>query len=677
MADEFGNFQAGLHQSAQDPSPDLALFGSSDPLVGKILDGRWNVLKLLGEGSMSTVYQAEHLQSGEYVVLKILNQQISTNAANVKRFDATSREIIGLRHPRIAKFLDIHLDDRGSVFLVLENLPGESLEDMLAKSGHLPTYRTVEIFTQVCEALEYGHEDDVLHQDLKPSNIILLDNHKQKDEVKLVDYGVAKLLGDDSEDPRNSGYITRSKEVFGSPMYMSSEQCMGKKLDPRSDIYSLGCIMYETLTGKPPFVGKNVLETAYKQMNEPPKPLVADRSADKVLNRLQTVIFKALAKDPNERYQSISHMKSDLALMLSGTDEEWNTNTFALKKITKLKGKPAKNKKESSARAWFSFEAAVIAGVSLIIVLVVVAFSFSFLNPENTETVKFNDDSIWLANHTITQGEGSDYQIQQETAKSELTRAEKDTGTGSAEYAKATNTLVGVYQKNGHLPEATQYLKILVELYKKNGNERQLGETNKLLAMTYLNQNMLNEAEAAAKDSVEELERSKSLHTSLWVPLQILGDIYLQKKDLKKADEVYTKLHALTMEEKTVDQINFVMCEFRLADVYRREGKLKEAEAAFKDGIEICDTAIRQESIPEAKAYYCMGLTLAAANRNTDAEKYFKMAVGTLQRLSDSANGAGNVEFLKAAKKQCANIRWRTNFVGAIQDKLTGDNSIK
>jgi eukaryotic-like serine/threonine-protein kinase len=333
MADEFGNFQAGLHHSAQDPSPDLALFGSSDPLVGKILDGRWNVLKLLGEGSMSTVYQAEHLQSGEYVVLKILNQQISTNAANVKRFDATSREIIGLRHPRIAKFLDIHLDDRGSVFLVLENLPGESLEDMLAKSGHLPTHRTVEIFTQVCEALEYGHEDDVLHRDLKPSNIILLDNHKQKDEVKLADYGVAKLLGDDTEDPRNSGYITRSKEVFGSPMYMSPEQCMGKKLDPRSDIYSLGCVMYETLTGKPPFVGKNVLETAYKHMNEPPKPLVPDRSTDKILNRLQTVIFKALAKDPNERYQSVSHMKADFALMLSGTDEEWNANTYALKKI--------------------------------------------------------------------------------------------------------------------------------------------------------------------------------------------------------------------------------------------------------------------------------------------------------------------------------------------------------
>jgi serine/threonine protein kinase len=677
MADDFGNFQAGLHQSAQDSNPDLALFGSSDPLVGKILDGRWNVLKLLGEGSMSTVYQAEHLQSGEYVVLKILNQQISTNAANVKRFDATSREIIGLRHPRIAKFLDIHLDDRGSVFLVLENLPGESLEDMLAKSGHLPTHRTIEIFTQVCEALEYGHEDDVLHRDLKPSNIILLDNHRQKDDVKLADYGVAKLLGDDSEDPRNSGYITRSKEVFGSPMYMSPEQCMGKKLDPRSDIYSLGCVMYETLTGKPPFVGKNVLETAYKHMNEPPKALVPDRSTDKILNRLQTVIFKALAKDPNERYQSVSHMKSDFALMLSGTDEEWNANTYALKKITKLKGKPAKNKKESSARAWFSFEAAVIAGVSLIIVLVVVAFSFSFLNPDSTEAIKFNDDAIWLANRGISQGEGSDYQVQEETARTELNRAEKSAGANSPEYAKAANTLIGVYSKNNHLPEATKYLKILVETYKRLGDERLVGESNKLLAMTYLNQSLLNEAEAAAKDSVEELERTKSPHTSVWVPLQILGDVYLQKKNLKKADEIYTRLHALTMEEKTTDQANFVMVEFRMADVFRREGKLKEAEAAFKDGLEICDTAIRQETVPQAKAYYCLGLTLAAENRNTDAEKYFKMAVGSLQRLSDSPNGASLAEFLKAAKKQCANIRWRTNFVGAIQDKLTGDNSIK
>ena len=168
------------------------------------------------------------------------------------------------------------------------------------------------MFFQVCEGLEYAHEQDILHRDLKPSNIMLVETGGLSEEVKLVDFGVARLLSDDSDDSKSSGYITRTREVFGSPMYMSPEQCMGKKLDGRSDMYSLGCVMYETLTGKPPFVGKNVLETAYKHMNELPKTFASDRPADRIMARLEAVIFKCLAKDPNDRYQSIPQLRSDL-----------------------------------------------------------------------------------------------------------------------------------------------------------------------------------------------------------------------------------------------------------------------------------------------------------------------------------------------------------------------------
>ena len=650
MADDFGK-HGQMRYSDHDQVEDLALFGTSDPLVGKILDGRWSVLKLFGEGSMSTVYQAEHLQSGEYVVLKILNQQISTNASNVKRFDATSREIIGLRHPRIAKFLDIHLDDRGSVFLVLENLPGESLEDVLAKTGHLPTHKTIEIFSQVCEALEYGHEDNVLHRDLKPSNIILLENNRHKDEVKLADYGVAKLLSDDSDDPRASGYITRSKEVFGSPMYMSPEQCMGKRLDPRSDIYSLGCVMYETLTGKPPFVGKNVLETAYKHMNEPPKQLVPDGSSDRVLTRLQTVIFKALNKDPSERYQSISQIKSDLSLMLSGSEEEWNANTYALKKMPKLKGKKQQVKKESSGKPWVSFEVAVIGSVSLIIILVVVVWAFSFLNPEATETSKFNNDEIWLAKPSNKVQESGEFGVQEDTAHGELSRVERETGADSKEYAKALATLISVYVKNGRWTDSITNLKTLVETYKKLGDDQSLSEAYKQLAFSYFNENQLDDAANYATQAVDLMDKIQRPDAYKLIPLQILGDISLQKKDMTKAESIYKRLFEYTIKEKTTDAVNYVMCEFRLSDVYRREGKLDLAEKGFKDGIEVIDSVIRQQSPVLAKAYYCLGLTYAAENKNTEADQYFHKALLLLRQLSDGMSGVWQQRLLESSKK--------------------------
>jgi len=125
------------------------LFGTEDPLIGKVLDGRWKLVQFLGEGTMSRAYKAEHLQTGEFVVLKMLHKHISINTANIRRFDAASREVMSLRHQRVAKMLDIHLDSEGEIFLVMEYLPGESLEEVLAKVGHLPVHRTIEIFSQV------------------------------------------------------------------------------------------------------------------------------------------------------------------------------------------------------------------------------------------------------------------------------------------------------------------------------------------------------------------------------------------------------------------------------------------------------------------------------------------------------------------------------------------------
>ncbi len=234
--------------------------------------------------------------------------------------------------------------------LLSNNLLVKVSSPLLAKSGHLSPDQAIDVFFQVCEGLEYAHEQDILHRDLKPSNIMLVETGGLSEEVKLVDFGVARLLSDDSDDSKNSGYITRTREVFGSPMYMSPEQCMGKKLDGRSDMYSLGCVMYETLTGKPPFVGKNVLETAYKHMNELPKTFASDRPADRIMARLEAVIFKCLAKDPNDRYQSIPQLRSDLQSLPVASEVDWQATSYAVQKQAKSKKKNKEKGAEASGK---------------------------------------------------------------------------------------------------------------------------------------------------------------------------------------------------------------------------------------------------------------------------------------------------------------------------------------
>jgi len=209
-----------------------------------------------------------------------------------------------------------------------------------------------------------------------------------------LDTGISKLVAED-EDVKSSGYITRNKEVMGSPMYMSPEQCMGNATDIPADIYSLGCVIYEVLTGKPPFVGKNVLETAYKHMNEAPKPIAPDSAHDKVLSRLEAVIFKCLAKDPNERYQSASQVKSDLAILSSASEADWQSNTFVFKKTTRVR-KRKKVEVREQKKPKMSIEIIALLGALGVICVVAIIWIVAFLNSDSTEGPTYNNDELWV-----------------------------------------------------------------------------------------------------------------------------------------------------------------------------------------------------------------------------------------------------------------------------------------
>ncbi len=195
----------------------------------------------------------------------------------------------------------------------MDLIEGSSLASLIKKEKHLPVDRALNIFIQLSSALSHAHQNGIVHRDLKPSNVLLTEQNGETDVCKIVDFGIAKLL---PHEGRDAVSLTQTGDVFGSPLYMSPEQCKGEKLDAKADIYSMGCLMYESLSGTPPHPGNNMLEVLYRHMNEVPKDFKSLKRGLIVPQRLEALIFKALAKEPAARHQSMQSLHDDLKQIL-------------------------------------------------------------------------------------------------------------------------------------------------------------------------------------------------------------------------------------------------------------------------------------------------------------------------------------------------------------------------
>jgi len=280
-----------------------------DPLVGSPFAERYRILGRIGQGGMSVVYKARHVLMRKLVAVKMLQAHQLGSGIAVRRFQQESQAVSAMDHPNIVHVDDFGVSDSGQPFLVMDFLEGASLADLIEKAGCIPVDRALHIFIQVAGALAHAHDRGIIHRDLKPSNIMLVKHDADEDFVKIVDFGIAKLLPQEGEDYHK---LTQTGEVFGSPLYMSPEQCTGVGLDARSDIYSLGCVMYEALTGQPPLKGSTPIATINMQMSDMPPPLAIPRCDPRLAAHLDAVVFKAMDKDPARRYQSMSELRQDL-----------------------------------------------------------------------------------------------------------------------------------------------------------------------------------------------------------------------------------------------------------------------------------------------------------------------------------------------------------------------------
>src|SRR6478672_3011674 len=274
----------------------------SDTLINTLFDGRYRILRKLGTGGMANVYLAEDEVLGRRVAIKILNDRHAGDDQFVERFRREAKNAAGLSHPNIVSIYD-RGEAEGTYYIAMEYLDGRSLKELVVARGPLPISDAIAATRQVLAALRFAHRKGVVHRDIKPHNVMA----DADGRLKVTDFGIARA---------GVSQMTEAGSIIGTAQYLSPEQARGAPVDQRSDIYSLGIVLYEMLTGKVPFTGDTPVEIAMKHLSQIPDPPSTFR--DGLPHDLDAVVMRALAKDPDQRYGSAEEMDADLARVARG-----------------------------------------------------------------------------------------------------------------------------------------------------------------------------------------------------------------------------------------------------------------------------------------------------------------------------------------------------------------------
>lgn len=280
---------------------------AGDPLIGRIIAGRFRVIGKLGEGGMGAVYKAEQLKVNRLCAVKILSASFASDPDALARFNREAQMSSAFSHPHAVTIYDFG-DDDGLHYLAMEFVEGETLSAVLRREGPLPLARTLAITRQAAAALDAAHRMNIVHRDLKPDNIMLA-RRDDGDWVKILDFGIAKIAGDA---PQRGQDLTQAGFVVGTPIYMSPEQLAGERLDARSDVYSLAIIVYQMLTGRLPFTGDNMQAIMVKRLTEDPSPIREANPAVTVPPAVEAALMRALQRRRDRRTPTVRDFIGEL-----------------------------------------------------------------------------------------------------------------------------------------------------------------------------------------------------------------------------------------------------------------------------------------------------------------------------------------------------------------------------
>jgi serine/threonine protein kinase len=575
--------------------------GQVDPFIGRLLADKYQIVRQIGHGGMGDVYQGIHVLMERPVAIKVMHARwVSIDPACLTRFKLEAKASSCLNHPNIMAVFDFGITDTGVAYLVMDYIDGIGLDVVLRKDGRLTLQQTVNLFSQACDGLSHAHSKGVVHRDLKPSNLMVVNGNGGDLQLKIVDFGIAKLLPGNSHSLR---YSVRDSQVVGSPLYMSPEQCKGDaSLDSRSDIYSLGCLMYHALTGRPPVVEETVLSIIYAHLNQTPRPFGLVAADLGLPPQIEAVIFKALSKDPAQRQQSMQELKQQLQAAYAESQ-----------KIEQQLPDP-------------------------------VADAAPKLPPDGkSEDRNGPSEDGGLAHHLHNLADFYQANHQPERAEQHLKAAVRCLveayGVWDLRVAEAVKKLADFYRDTARFADAEPLYVDLLQIKRSALGSRHPELPCLLLRIAEVNFR-LHDFERSERYYGRCLRLSEQLFGAddpALAPV-LTGYAGALRRLSRYGDAARVHLRALSLKEMHLgpDHFDLAPTLVGLGVVYRMDERFAEAEAALQRALTIYETSVGAEHQHVATVVLLIAELYSVQGRNVDAERLYSRAVTIRQKISAS-----------------------------------------
>lgn len=614
-----------------------------DPLAGSSLAEHYQVLELIGCGGWGLVYKARQQLLGRMAAIKILHQHHILDPEKVMRFKREAEAASQFNHPAIAAVYDYGVLNNGLPYIVMGYVEGRSLLEVIEQDGPLTIERALNVFIQISSALELAHERGVIHRDIKPHNVFLT---KEKDEVKILDFGLAKLTSPEEGAPT----LTQSGHTIGTPAYMSPEQCMGLKLDARSDIYSFGCVMYEALTGERAFDGTDAFDCMNMHMHGGVS--FADKKVHDVLpEQLELCVLKTLEKNPVDRFQNAAELTQALRDIQRHASRRTRRTPFEkwIAALRKRLGGPKKTWK----RLLLESTATVLMLGALIAMMVtstnnLVQNANNDVNPADLwkryynkagrffDTDNFKDASI---NYKIALEQAKKLGPQDERLSKTVLRLEESLRREGkvGESKQIEQWFVSIKNSNYGLmygtaqQNAEEIIQLSAQLQNKPDDHKIAERLAAVLndqAARFFTDGRIDDGFDLVKQAIElEEKHLGQTHAEYAKSLSNMAYVYKLKGQSAKAEDLYKK--ALDIREKYLGDSNPLVGRSlrNLADFYLEKGQYDKAEELLLRSLEVYKKSSGSDSADYAWGLNNLGLALLAQGKREEARRYFDQAL--------------------------------------------------
>ncbi len=649
---------------------DISLFGNVDSFVGITLNENYQITELLGESNNNLTYLAKNLNNKnipDLIIVKKANPNFIKRIQTIKKMASLLSPLVNLKHPNILESYEYIFDKNDNFYQILQYLRNAiSLKEFKKNQTNLKKTDLIRIINQISDGLSFLHDHNIIHGDLKPSNILCQTDQNSETNIRICDALIAKLINDQDQD---ANHITLSKEQFINPQYSSPEIFQGKPANKSSDIYSLGCIIYELITGDPPFNSQNITSNYASHLNDLPQsfPLTLTQSSN-FIARIESLTFKALDKNPSNRYLNVTDVKNDLALAFVASEEVWQSKAIALKQNETTQSKlgratlPSINlKTEKPKRVNVNWEKIILNTGVFAIICALGFYGYSIVINQDNLYKNLNTNLLFIPNLDSSKNATVNNNDEIEKSKINLQEVADECTKNSLQYLNALNQLgVNYYKANKFVEASDTYLEIKKIATSLKNNEFIILAIKKLAWINYLNHDYQGDLNYCQ----EALNMIKANPNSpyLWDAYMLLGNTYTISNEPKIALDYYAKLYQSMYPYRFRISNSFAIAGFQLADTYRKLNRYKEACQIFKYCISNWQFVVRNPNHPLiAHAYYSLGLTLMAQGNYAEAIE----ALTTCKKICQKLN-LPKSSFKSAIDHSYLTCLWHTNILQAL-----------